>query len=188
MLSDVLRCTVMQRGYHCQHTTTAALPFPLQKLYTKWMSAYSAFVKCSRHFDYDHTATQHNRTSQDCTSRNSVKLQQFLLAPLALNLIVVSNWPIVYWAFFFSKWPVEHAPVVWPIHHRTHWIRKDIWWNEILSPCSTSNALFWPVHFNGNEVYKRVGVVLCIHSTLIIMSILKNNSPKADTRVVKLRY
>jgi hypothetical protein len=36
--------------------------------------------------------------------------------------------------------------------------------------------------------YTRVDVVLCIHSTLVILSVLKNNSPNTDTGDVKVRY
>jgi hypothetical protein len=37
------RCFAMHnsaKGYHCQYSTTTALPFPLQKLYKKYMSAF----------------------------------------------------------------------------------------------------------------------------------------------------
>lgn len=37
-------CGILLSGYLCQYSTTAALPFPLQKLYTKCISAYSPYI------------------------------------------------------------------------------------------------------------------------------------------------
>jgi hypothetical protein len=39
---------VLQSGFHCWYSTTASLPFPLQKPYTKCMSAYSSFLHMLR--------------------------------------------------------------------------------------------------------------------------------------------
>jgi hypothetical protein len=61
----------------------------------------SFICKCVRYFNYDHTATQQSHTSLEnvqagtWSSYSSSSL-------LALNLIMVSNRPIVYWTFLLQ--------------------------------------------------------------------------------------
>jgi hypothetical protein len=47
-------------------------------------------------------AMQHSTATLADSEQSSVELQQFDLAPLALNSITVSNRPIVYWTFFLQ--------------------------------------------------------------------------------------
>jgi hypothetical protein len=89
--SNVFRCGILR----CRYSTTAAL----QKPYTKCMSAYYSCIYVLSILTS--TALQHNTaTLAQCTSRNSVKLEQFRLDPLALSSITVANRPIVYWTSF----------------------------------------------------------------------------------------
>jgi hypothetical protein len=90
--SNILRCGIMWNGYCCWYSTTAVLPFPLQKPHTKCMSAYYSFVNMLGILiitTLQHTTQPH--LHRQCTSKNLVKLQQLQLAPLAFNSVRVSN-------------------------------------------------------------------------------------------------
>jgi hypothetical protein len=56
--------------------------------------------KCDRHFDYEHTVTQHSHTYLDNVNKQGLGQVTAVPAHSTSNSVLVSNWPVVYWAFF----------------------------------------------------------------------------------------